>query len=238
MMNTTVRVLAVLLMSLVLVGLPRTSRAQPPARNLLDRLALHAAHFEAMRTHASCAIDGRIEHVDSDGKPNSTKQMKARLEADGTAKAKLNILTYTENGEDKTEEARQKARNPKDKTKPDIRMPFLASEQDRYVFNQVAVDTADASRVQLAFVPKARAEDTIEGSAWVDTVTGTVISAGFKLSKTPMFVDYVNITVEFGANTSLGPAISKVTMEGKGGVLFLRKRFRGAATVSDYRIAP
>ena len=85
-------------------------------------------------------------------------------------------------------------------------------------------------------MPKARAGDTIEGSAWVDTRTGALISAGFKLSKTPLFVDYVHFTVEFGATTPLGPAVSSVSVDGKTGLLFLRKHFRVAATLGDYRI--
>ena len=88
------------------------------------------------------------------------------------------------------------------------------------------------------FVPKVKADDTIEGSAWVDMQAGTVLTAGFKMSKTPMFVDYVHITVEFGASTSLGPAISKIHLDGKGGFLFWNKIFRATATVSDYAITP
>jgi hypothetical protein len=117
-------------------------------------------------------------------------------------------------------------------------MPFHASEQARYDFDVVETDVADPSRVRIAFTPKVTADDTVEGSAWVDTKTGTVVSAGFKLSKPPTFVDYVHITVEFGAPTKLGPAISHVSLSGKGGFLFFRKEFRANATLSGYAITP
>jgi hypothetical protein len=183
-----------------------------------------------------------MERLDGDGQPSGVKEMTARVEADGT-RARLDVVRYTEDGEDKTRDARDKAREADaepaaEKEKTVIRMPFLAAEQGRYVFDQVAVDGADPARIRIAFVPRVAAENAIEGSAWVDTRTATVLSAGFKISKPGTFVDYVRVTVEFGAPTVLGPAVSRVTVEGKGGILFLRKRFRGAATLSDYRISP
>ncbi len=240
--RTALRFLAAAVVGVTLAPAPRDASADTQVDALLARLAVHAANFETMRTSASYAIVGHVERIDGDGKPDNVKEMTARVEADGT-RARLDVLRYLEDGEDKTSEARTKAREadaePKEeKERKTIRMPFLVTEQRRYAFEQVEVDRADPARVRIAFVPRERAENAIEGSAWVDTRSGTVISAGFKMSKTAMFVDYVNVTVEFGATTPLGPAVSKVTMEGKGGILFLRKRFRGVATLTDYRCLP
>lgn len=232
------RFLAATLLALAVVSLPREARAQTPDADLMKRLAVHAAHFESMRTRASYTIEGRMENVDGNGNANVIKELKAHVDADGTI-AKVTVERYTEDGEDKTDEARKKARDRERKpatAKPKFRMPVLIEEQPRYVFDQVEVDGADPSRVRIAFAPKVKDDDTIEGSAWVDTKTGTLISAGFKLSKTSMFIDHVNVTVEFGAPTALGPAPSKVVMDGEGGVLFFRKRFRGSMTVSQYTI--
>jgi hypothetical protein len=90
--------------------------------------------------------------------------------------------------------------------------------------------------VRIAFSPKVRAEDAIEGSAWVDKRDGTLISARFGLAKTPMFVDYMHFSIEFGALTPLGPAVSVVLVEGKGGLPLFRKLFRGAARLSEYSV--
>ena len=165
--------------------------------------------------------------------------MRARVDADG-AHVKFNILLYLEDGENKTEEAKkkQREREGEKKEKRDFKMPFFSTEQVRYDFDQVEVDKSVPSRVRISFVPKERAENTIEGSAWVDAQAGTVLSAGFKMSRTPAFVDYVHITVEFGESTALGPAISKVRLAGGGGFLFFRKRFRAEATMREYRITP
>jgi hypothetical protein len=227
---------------LFVLGTPGRADAAAPEAELMRKLAVHAAHFEEMKTHASYAIDGKLERLDGDGNADEVKQMQARVDADG-ARAKFKIIKYLEDGEDKTQEAREKQREreaeKKDpKQKRDYKMPFFATEQARYTFDQVETDKKDPSRVRITFVPKERADDTIEGSAWVDASAGTVISAGFKMSKTPAFVDYVHFQVEFGEATPLGPAVSKVHLTGRGGFLFFRKRFRAEATMREYRIVP
>jgi hypothetical protein len=225
----------------------RAAEAAAPAPELMSRLAVHAASFERMKKHASYAVSGRLEKFDEaapEKAPDEVKEMKARVVADGT-NVRFEVVKYSEDGTDKTAEAQQKAReraaeakkNGGDKKK-EFRMPFFAGEQVRYTFDEVETDSNDPSRVRISFVPKARAEDTIEGSAWVDARTGTVVSAGFKMSKTPAFVDYVHITVEFGAPTALGPAVSRVKLDGRGGFLFFRKAFRVDARISDYAIVP
>jgi hypothetical protein len=224
-----------------LVAVPKAAIAAPPAPELMARLAIYGAGFEAMRTHASYTVEGRMETLDRDGKADSVKEMKARVDADGI-NVKFVVIRYVEDGEDKTADAQKKALKRAQERKAGgdkrFRIPILADEQPRYVFDQVEVDARDPAVVRIAFVPKVPQGDTLEGSAWVDSRTGTLVSAGFKISKPPIFVDYVHITLEFGAPTSLGPAVSKVVADGNGGVLFFRKRFHVAATLSDYRLAP
>jgi hypothetical protein len=232
----------VALVFLVGAVVPRTAYAQPPDADLLARVAIHAQAIEKMRTHASYLLEGELDSLDGDGKVAGVKKMTARVVADGE-RARLVVLKCTEDGKDATESARKDARTGNDRTKDQrkkehVEMPFLAEAQPHYVFDQIAVDTADPSRVQISFVPKEPNEHTSEGSAWIDTKAGTLLSAGFKLSKPGFFVDYVHLTIELGVMTEIGPAISKVTVDGKGGLLFLRKHFRGEATLSDYRILP
>jgi len=222
----------------------RTALAAAPAPGLLQKLAVHAAGFEKMKKHASYAVDGTMEGLSGDAsKTESVKAMKGRVVADGS-KVKFDIVHYEEDGADKTEEAKKKQREreaeraKKNEPKKDFHMPFLDTEQTRYTFDQTETDPKDPNRVKITFVPKEKAEDTIEGSAWVDATAGTVLSAGFKMSKTPTFVDYVHITVEFGVPTSLGPAVSKVHLDGKGGILFWAKLFRVNATLNNYSVVP
>jgi hypothetical protein len=219
--------------------------AQPPSPDLLARLAEHAEKFERMKKRISFDVSGQLQTLDSDGKVDGTKALVGHLESDGK-EAKFTIVRYTEDGEDKTDEAKKKQREREvEKRKEEakggrreLRMPFHVYEQPRYTFDQIEIDKADPTRVRISFVPKIREEDTFEGSAWVDTKSGMVLSAGFKLSRTPMFVDYVHFTVVFGAPTALAPAVSRVSVDGKGGILFLRKRFHGEAVLTNHRLAP
>ena len=234
--------MAAVVAALFVLAAPAEASAAAPAPDLMTRLAGHAQRFEQMKKRASCTITGKLEELSTDNKVTATKTTKAKVVANGT-EAKWEVLEYREDGVDKTDEAKQKskeraAESAKKKNKKEFHMPFLASEQQRYTFDQTEVDPGDPNRVKISFVPKVKADDTIEGSAWVDVNAGTVLTAGFKMSKTPMFVDYVHITVEFGAATSLGPAISKIHLDGKGGFLFWNKIFRADAFVSDYAITP
>ena len=129
-------------------------------------------------------------------------------------------------------------RSASPRTRSHFRIPILADQQPRYDFEQIEVDGRDPAIVRIAFVPKVPEDDTIEGSAWVDSRTANLISVGFKVSKPPMFVDYMHFTVEFGTPTVIGPAVSKVIADGEGGLLFFRKRFHAIATLSDYRFVP
>ena len=120
---------------------------------------------------------------------------------------------------------------------PRLRSPLLLAEQSRYVFDQTAVDPANPARVEIAFTPRKADAHTVEGAAWVDTGSATVLSAGVKMSKPPTFVDWAHITVEIDAPTPLGPAISHLTFEVKGGFLFLvHRHVRGEVKFSNYRI--
>ncbi len=225
------------------IVLPRIANAQPPAAELLARLAVFADNFEKMKTRANFVVSGKLDEVASDGQSKNTKEMTAEAKSDG-AKLHFTIMRYFEDGQDKTAEAQKKEADKKAENKPQPasrpqgRMPFHAGEQPRYNFDQIEVDPNDPTRVRIAFVPKIKEDDTIEGSAWVDSQSGNLLSAGFKLCKPPTAVDYVNVQMTFAANTSLGPALSKIDVEAAGGILFVRKHFRGSANLSNITITP
>ena len=240
------RTLAPLCLATVLLGaitLARNAAAEAPSPELMAKLATHADRFERMRSRASYSIVGRMEQVDGDGKASATKEMVARVEPNGLFPQFI-VDRYLEDGEDKTDEAREQAneraearkRDPAKFKKKEIRIPTLASEQPRYVFDVVEVDKTVPSRVKLSFTPRERDERSIEGTAWIDAAQGTVLSAGFKLARTAMFVSFVHVKLVFGEDTPLGPAVSKVEFEGEGGLLFIRKHVRGSATLSRYRV--
>lgn len=221
----------------------RRAAAQPPSRDLMARLGAYAERFEAMRKRASYVVDGELDSLGGSGRIEATKRMRARVDSNGHD-SKFSILEYLEDGKNETADAQrklrerdaEKARHPDPPTRG-WRMPFHPGEQPRYYFDVVETDPNDPAHVRISFVPKIAEDDTIEGSAWVDVPSGTVLSAGFKLSHPPSLVDVVRVRMTFGAHTSLGPAPSRIEVEAHGGFLFVHKRYRGEATLSDYRLA-
>jgi hypothetical protein len=221
---------------------PRAAHAEPPAPELIDRLSHHAKAFEDLSKRASYHIEQIAEELDGDGKVTSSQRDVAHVESDGKTTHQI-IESSIKNGKDITAEEREKAakeeaeqaKKEKSGDGDSITLPFTS---DAYVYDQVGVDPADPSRVEISFVPRKATKHTVEGKAWVDTTKGTIISAGVKMSKPPTFVDFVHFTVEFNAPTPVVPAISRLTFDVKAGILFIKKHIRGEVKMSDYKIAP
>lgn len=216
---------------------------------LMTGLAQHAERFEQMKRRGEFTMSGRMEEVDSDGHASDTKEVLLRSTPTPAPMDRItNVIRFMDNGKDKTADAQKRATERREKRlkdpekqaearKKDIKMPFLASEQPRYVFTMAGRDASQPGRVRIAFVPKTTAENAIKGSAWVDESEREVLTLGFSFSKNPTFVDHVDVQIVFGLATSLGRAPSKASFDGRGGFLFIHKHYRGSATLSDPRIA-
>jgi hypothetical protein len=234
------KLLAVAAAAVAVVGQANSVEAEDTAALgvLLPKLATNAGRFEALLKKASYAAEGYVEDVNSDGSGGDRKEGAVRIRFDGK-KSHVDVIRYSESGEDKTEEAREKARE-KAKEEPDkedeVHLPFLASEQPKYSFHVRAKDKADPARVRIEFRPKEPAKTRFVGSAWVDTRTGDVLSIGASPSKVGMFVDYLNVTFTFGEKMANVTAVSKITFDGAGGFLFFHRRFRGMAKLSEYSV--
>ena len=237
------------LASVLVAGAPYAGHAAEPAAApndalapLLGRLARHAAQFEEMKRRGSFTVTGRMEELDGSGRVDGTKEVTVRFTATPSERL-AEIVRYVEDGADKTAEARKKAEKrraerkagKKDKTK-DLHLPFLASEQSRYVFTLLERDPENGARVRVGFKPLVAAETAFKGSAWVDESTGEILTMGFSPTKNPTFVDHVDVTMRFDLETPLGRAPSNVTFDARGGFLVIRKHYRGSATITDPKI--
>jgi hypothetical protein len=198
---------------------------------VLDKLEQHAAKFEKMKRRASYTVMGKMERVDGSGNVFETKEMTVKV--NGMA---AEVVRYVEDGLDKTADERAKrGGNGRMSTGrvSRMRLPFLASERPRYDFRVKEVDAKYPYRLLVEFVPKTPADDTALGTAWVDTRAGEVLTIRFSPTKKPKFVDDIDIAIHFDSQTALGRAPSKVTFEASGGFLFIRKRYRGTATITN-----
>jgi hypothetical protein len=218
----------------------RLAAAQPPDPALLARLAKQSEGFGAVYKRAAFKMQEVLDELDGDGKVASHKVAASHVVVQGDTRHEI-VDRCTKDGADCTAKEQEEASDHETKKKKDdsetLRSPFDAAEQSRYVFDQKEVDQADPSRVKIAFTPKSPEKHMVEGAAWVDTNTGTVVSASVRMVKTPMFVDWVHVVVELGETTPLGPALSRMIIEAQGGFWFIvHKRFRAEITFSDYHL--
>ena len=138
-----------------------------------------------MKRRGSFTMTGRMVELDRHGHVDGKKEMVARLTASRTDRV-VDIISYVEDGVDSAAEERKNVANQRSEKKPsgmdkarDLHMPFLASEQARYIFTFLERDPQTASHIRLGFVPRVAAEDAFKGSAWVDEVAGEVLTMGF-----------------------------------------------------------
>jgi hypothetical protein len=232
------RALALAAATTIVCGAATAGATEPVSlEGVLSKLAASAARFETDLKKASYTVEGHIETVDRDGSTSDHKEGAFHVRPEGR-EPRFEVLRYTEDGENKIDEARKKASESSRKKSDDdeVHMPFLASEQPKYVFHLRETDAADPARVRVGFVPKRADKHLVVGSAWVDTRTGDVLSMGVAPSKTELFVDYLHVTLEFGERMGEGRSVSKIVFEGSGGILLFHRKFRGAARLFGYRV--
>ena len=201
---------------------------------LLPKLAASADRFEAELGKATFTIEGHIETVRRDGTATDRKDGQFRVHP-GPKRRHIEVIRYSEDGEDKTDAARDKvAADEKKDPDEDAKLPFMTSEQPKYTFVLRERDARDPERVRIAFAPRVPSEKLIVGSAWIDARTGDVISAGVSPSVTGMFVDYLDVKMEFGERLKTCAVASRIDFEGSGGFLLFHRKFRGWAKLSRY----
>lgn len=227
--------------TVVVVASAGPEEAQPAPQEalkpLLDRLGQYALRFEEMERRGSFLLSGTMEELNGEGQVDGTRGLVLRVTAMKKAR-KTEILKYWENGEDKTEEAREKAKKPKkEDPKKKIRLPFSPAEQAKYVFEWVERDPKFPTRVRVAFRPHEATERSFAGSAWVDEPSGEILTLGFSPAKMPIFVRRIDFWMHFENITPLGRAPSSLRFEAQGGLLFLKKHFRGEAKLTEAKIS-
>lgn len=238
--------------ALVLVAPVTTARADDATGAVSDTtmkgLAAHARAFEDMAKRGAFTLTFHVEQVGDKGEVSDVKDMSARsTPIQGSDERTTKILTYTEDGKDKTAEAQKKAddrrtekkkKPAKDKSKSvSLDLPFAPAVQPKYIFSIAERSPGNPSLVRINFNPKKPAEELIKGSVWYDEAKSQIVSIGFSLSKNPTFVDHVDCTVVFGLPTPLGMAPSQITFEIRGSFLFVHRKYRGTATFSDPTLA-
>jgi hypothetical protein len=217
--------------------------AAAPEPELMKRLGEHLARLDEYEKNASFTLTVRAEELDSDNKVTHTEESVISMsQRDG--KESQTLVKKTEDGKDTTAEAqKEQAKEKKDEEKSDkekkdnkMPLPFDASEQPKYRFELMAENPKRPGLTHIAFQPAGeKSSKLMMGDALVDAATGEVVHVDMRLSKTPPFVDWFSMSVEFGATTPAGRQISNLDAAGSGGIAFVKKRARVATKFTEWR---
>ncbi|MBL8924300.1 MAG: hypothetical protein JNJ54_35960 [Myxococcaceae bacterium] len=209
---------------------------------LLDRVAERSRSIEAFANEASLRVTVVSDELDADGA--STKHSELAFEvtrSNGTRQRKL--LSATEDGKDVSEDKRRSGFEAPSKRSGGKTFggsmaelsPFHPEQRAKYAFATLA--PSPDGLVRVAFQPAGEKTDKLMiGDAAIDPATADLVRLSMRPSKSPRFVDQLSLELEFDAPTPPGRALSKLTMKGRGGVLFVKKRFAVVTTFSDYGV--
>lgn len=218
--------------------------ATPDLTAVLAKVSEREARMAKILENSSHTTATRAEELDKKGKVESVTESLERVTL-RAGKPERQILKYVRDGKDDTANEKKKRAGAKAgppgkerSMKIGAKSPFDASEQGKHRFTLVGPDAADPSRVTIRFEPKGKpSPETSVGEAVVDPETGAIVRLRFRPAENPTFVDHMDVQMEYGATTREGPALSRVTIEGAGGILFVKKRMKMTVTLSDYEFA-
>jgi hypothetical protein len=215
-----------------------------PSPDLLKKLADNDARLLRLYKEGAVTMTSRVEELDKEGKVQHTQNVTLRLSVQEGAQ-RMEVLSASRDGQDVTAEERkeQAARQAKAEQDPkgkmnqrqQITLPFAAGAQAGYAFQLLGPDANNPALQRIGFGPRGKkSKDLWVGEAVVDPEAGQVKWLKQRPSELPAFVDRIDMVLEFGAATSMGPAVSTMHMDGEGGLPFFKKKFRSVVTFKDY----
>lgn len=244
-MNTPLRLF---LGMLALTATPAMAQTPVELPSLLQRVGQNQG--AQARALAQCTYTGttRNEDLDSKGKPTSVSETIERISWENGAQRKQ-LVKASRDGLDVTREEtgrREKAdtsREPPGKSKQQsttlaLEAPTELANQPRYRFSVAGTAPGQPGGLLVAFEPRGPATvDTNIGEALIDSSAASVSLIRFHPAILPAHTDSMSVAMEYAAPFQDGFALSSVTIEGEGGILFIHKRFRIRMTYSDYTCA-
>ncbi|MBC8645712.1 MAG: hypothetical protein H7X85_01005 [Thermoanaerobaculia bacterium] len=220
-----------------------------PAQDLPALLEGLAKHQDAVRPvyDAGFTMTTRTEELDKKGRAESTTESVERITT-VNGKQEREIVRAVRDGKDVTQEQRRRRAERKaaaakagegSGSRRNLTMsvfnPFARDEQAKYRFTLAGADPAVPGGVLIRFEPKgAPSDQTNTGEAVVDTALPAPVRIRYRPSVTKKPIQKIAFDLLFATPSPRGPVLSSFSIEGEGGVLFVKKRFRSKTTFSDY----
>ena len=229
--------LQVTLVFLSCLGVVAGAAAQKPSAELLKKLAEHDARLDQIDAEGSFTTDTITEELDGSGKVVHTVELVVRtMHLEGKRRELLGKAL--KDGKDVTEEYRDKLKSSGPSRAKEMPLPFESKQQGDYLYKELGSDRSNPSLLRIQFEPKGTwSQKLMVGEALVDTASGEVLRITGRQSATDSSVDYLNLDFSFNQQTKLGRAPSKVAMNGEGGFLVIKSRFRYTVLYSGYDLS-
>ena len=166
-----------------------------------------------------------VSELDDDGKVKGSRTRTYDVVSKPPAQPERKLRSEKSEGEELSSSLRQERKGGHPQ-----RSMFHPAEQGAYSFR--LAQSPGEGRARIFFNPKKKDAQHLEGEALVDTVAGRVLSLRGSPSDKPMVLDYLNLTIDYGP-TACDFQPTRVRLEGKAGILFMRVRFRTDTRLSD-----
>ncbi len=186
------------------------------------------------------------EELNNEGEVQSWELQRLAVFKNRDGEVESRILSAQKNGEDVTEERRKN---------PDSGNPMAGApedeESDFSSFQKSPFDPEEQADVSYRRTGKSRwidGERSYEysfehlhekdrktfGSAWLGDNSGAPKLVAISMDPLPTFVHHLEAKLYYSFDTEEGWYMKKMTFEGRGGFLFIRKNIRSTITFSDY----
>jgi hypothetical protein len=239
-MHRTARSLLPLSLALSLSALaaepPAPAAGSDPLPALLRRLAKAGKAREERGQNRTVVISTVAEDLNKEGEVESRSERVLRRVIREGKVAQGELVRAVRDGKDETEERRKKLRQAdKDAGEKSgsysLRgTPFDEDQQPHYTYELRGSVPGALQQLQVAFKPRQPATERLVGEAVVDTQVGDLLHLQGRPSKLPPFAQKADFVLEFNHVTPTGRDLSRMALNGEGGMLFIHKRVRAVTT--------
>lgn len=238
----------ILALASFLVLLAPAARAEELSADLLKRLAAADDAASKAQDTGSYLLTVHGEELDKAGKATKVDDVVMRVShVDGVEKDEL--VKEVKDGKDVTEDEKKKqadAEKKKDDGKAGAKKkdddddgdfdasPFASRTQSQYVYTAKGHDADRPDLLHVHFEPKKASTKLMAGEAWVDEASASVRHLEVHPSINPTFVQKLEIRMDMTFDPEHGNLPSKMELEGEGGMLFIKKRFKATTLFSEW----
>lgn len=202
--------------------------AEPERSAELEPLLDTLGRQEERRAATRCRLTERtvLEELDGDGKSKG-KIIREFLVTQGQGEPSRELKSERFEGEPSS---MFKQRPKQEKPHPG---PFNPSERPHYRYELLAAKDPGAAIVR--FTPLKPHERRMRGTAIVELPSGTLKEVSLEPTKYPFYLDALRVKVLLG-ETACGHQPVRFQVYGRGGILFVKARFRSDTSLEEHSL--